>query len=375
MSKKFLLIVLCISMLFSVMLAACGNGEKAPDDARPNQDDSQSQTQPSDDNSQPETTTAPLEDKVSIEPDTVYDDICFSYTLNDISKGEWDWFNTIFASNNGPDEDGNEFMKFYNAISENPDSRVIVYITFTESAFENTEEATFDVGIQDTFEGNFGNFSQVRSNDVHFYQDNTIFTVSAQSLLDIMENNNITAGYAQLYIQFSGLTAAADQLMCSATVEVARPRQKDPVPENVIYSEPIFSYTAENVTRGDWDWFNGIMASYNDGYSDFVNSITSEGARVVIKCDLLESDFDPDNIFLNVGLQSTTDYGIISYTGADEYTFTDSGVEFSVSGARLLKNAEDLNIDTSNSQFYVQFSGVIPTDKSCNITVEVVVPQ
>lgn len=369
MFKKYMAIISAV-LILALALTACG-GTETEEPANTTEPAISEEVSESEAPEEPEVEI--FEDAAPIEG-VVYDDIRFTYTASEITKGEWEWFNAITACF-GPDP-SNEQTVLINTLKANEDSRVMITVSLGKDSFTSPEEASFDVGIQDTYNNNFGNFAQVRSSDVTFYDDAVIYTVDGKSILDIFDSNSINPDYSQLYVQFFGLTPEADEMTCDVTVCVVYPREKDIADETATYGEPIYSFTKEKIGQGEWNWFNAIFASYEEGYADLVAAIKTENSRLTVKTDLTAEDFDESVAKLIVGFQSTDDYSVIGEADSDDYEFTETGLTYSVSGERLLAQLENLGIDEEHSQFYVNFNGVKPEsgEKTCSVTVEVAVP-
>lgn len=387
MFRKFSAIILAAVLICTLLLTACGSEEKDQEQVQDNnqtnevvQNNPETQEQDADadipQEDQPEEEQVPVifEDAVP-EADKVYDDLRFSFTASDVSKGEWEWFNSVIASF-GYDPNG-EYALMLEAMKGNEDSRVMITVSFGRDSFTNPDEAWFDAGIQDTYDGNFGNFAQIRSSDVRFYDDKVVYTIDTKSLLNIYDTNSIDPDYAQLYVQFYGLTPEADAMSCDVTIEVVYPRDIDIADEAVTYAEPAFSFTREGLGKGEWDWFNCVLASYEAEYADLLAALKTENSRVTVRTDLTSADFNPETMKFSLGFQSTEDYEIVGEANSDDYELTENGLAYSISGERLLSQFEQLGINEDNSQICVNFEGVLPESdaKTINVTIEVAVPE
>ena len=306
--------------------------------------------------------------------DCIYDDVVFSYTKT-VGKGEWDWFNAIVDP---WDNDGGTtyFMQMYEWLQADG-ARLNVYLNNASAEiFADLSAATFDAGIQNTEDGNY-EFAMIRSDDVKFTERYVLYTVDAQKLLDIIDDYAIKPECAQLVVQFSGFTPEADGENREITVEVVIPRTADTVPEEIEYSDPEFTFTRENVTKGDYDWFNAIFSRWDgDGYMEpFTEAIAKEGSRVFISSPELTPDRftggAPEG--LTIGYQGTEDYSVITYVGADDIVTDENGLRCSVSGQRLYESMVSAGLDPKTSQIYVSIGGFNEEgdSKSCDITVEV----
>lgn len=381
--KRFLALFIAAMMLFGL----CGCGDSASDgDVSESTEPVESpaeDTEPADDGLPVSEDAAEEEFDPSsvILPDnstdgvSVYDDFQFTYTAPEpYSKGEWEWFNTVI-SNFGDTNPEAEMTQLLDSLRGNDDSRLMVTITFGSGDF-NASEASFDVGIQNTKDADFSIFRQVRSSDVAYYSDHTIYTVSGRAILDIYDDLGLDPNYSQLYVQFAGLTEEADAGSCEVTLDVVYPREADAVSEEAVYSEPLFSYS-KSVTAGEWNWFNAILASYEgDQYTALVEAMKTEGARMRVTLDMTSEDFDEGAIF-TVGFQSSEDYGLIGGSRADDIVYTDSGTVFTIGCDRINAQLDSFGINPENAQIYVQFAGVKPesSGKTCNVTVEIVVAE
>ena len=192
--KRFLALFIAAMMLFGL----CGCGDNASDgDVSESTEPVESpaeDTEPADDGLPVSEDAAEEEFDPSsvILPDnstdgvSVYDDFQFTYTAPEpYSKGEWEWFNAVI-SNFGDTSPESEMTQLLDSLRGNSDSRLMVTITFGSGDF-NASEASFDVGIQNTKDGDFSIFRQVRSSDIAYYSDYTVYTVSGKAILDIYD--------------------------------------------------------------------------------------------------------------------------------------------------------------------------------------------
>lgn len=369
--KKFIMMMTAAAMILS--LSACGGeAEKGEPEVTEAPATEIIETEPEE--TEPEVEI--LED-VPAEPGLRYDKVIFSHSQT-VNKGEWEWFNAVVDPWEG-EGDSKYFMQMYSAL-QTEGSRLYVYLNnFPEEYFADPEAATFDVGFQNTEDGNFDQFAQIRSNDVSFDGGMTRYSVDGAKLLSLIDDLGIKPEFTQLYIQFSGLTEEADAMDCDVTVEVIVPRDEDLMPADVSYATT-FTFTKENVVKGDYDWFNAMFSSW-DGSGlvvTFSDEIAKPGSRVFISSDMGADRFTdgvPEDV--TIGYQGTDDYSIITFVPADDVEMTDEGFKCSVSGERLYQSMLNLNLTPDNSQVYISLQGFneVGDASSGNITIEVGIPE
>lgn len=238
--KKFLAFIMAAAIAAST-LSACGQPKTEPETpAEAVETENPMTTAPEE--TEPETTTLPvIVEDISADPNLIFDTPSFILVSEGLDKGDnGDWFRAVIDPWSGNDVTGDKFIEEAHRELAKGESRVRVTLTFGSNDF--TDEAFFDIGVQDTEDGNYSNFGQIRSDDVVMTEDSVTFSVSGQALLELMEQRGIKKEFGQIYMQIGGLTDEANNSACDAKAEVLVGRE----PETRLEAdgEKLFSYYA-----------------------------------------------------------------------------------------------------------------------------------